>query len=282
MMNDLVGIDPQAPSSLRDLSDLLKLFSPSQGRFIADFPGEWAGELRKHLRSFSDLGKMKADEAIKHRLTHAILPIKGRFRPEMTWPENAMLLRNKGEVDISKFIGPAGKPGNVVEPIDQVLSDLDSFPDASGALIDRSADAYVNAARPILMLSRKVVLVDPYVSLKYRSWRKVLLQFMQEAVKWRQVEAFEIYYSPEKSGQNLDSQRANFESVSKEAEAIGIAIRVHSLDHNELGKQHARYLLGKENGLHFDHGFDIGNYESKNHVTWVGQPVLKALLDRFT
>ena len=37
-MNDLFGIDPQSPSCMRDISDILRLFSPSEGRFIADFP----------------------------------------------------------------------------------------------------------------------------------------------------------------------------------------------------------------------------------------------------
>ena len=157
-MNDLIGIDPKAPSSLRDLIDLLKLFSPSEGRFIADFPMEWEGELREHLRSFSDLGVMAADEAIKHRLGHAILPTNIRFRSNMPWSENAMSLRN----EVIKLVGPAGIPSNLVQPIDKVLSDPDAFPDASGALVDRTSDAYVKAARPILMRSRKVVLVDPF------------------------------------------------------------------------------------------------------------------------
>lgn len=287
-MNDLIGIDPKAPSSLRDLSDLLRLFDPSEGRFIADFPMEWEGELREHLRSLSDLGVLAVEEAIKHRLAHAILPTNIRFRSGMSWSENAMNLHG----EVFKLVGPAGIPGNLVEPIDKVLCDPDAFPDASGDLIDRTSVAYVAAARPILMLSRKVVLVDPFFVLKFQSdargmWlpdrrRKVLVQLMHEAVKWKQVEAFEIFYSPFKTGRSLDSQGADFESVAKEVGAARIAIKVRSLDCNESDKQHARYLLGLRNGLHFDHGFDVANDGSKNHVEWVSKSVLKLLLDKFT
>lgn len=287
-MNDLIGIDPKAPGSLRDLCDLVRLFSPSEGRFIADFPMEWQGELREHLRSLSDLGAMAADEAIKNRLAHAVLPTVIRFRPGMSWSENAISLRN----DVFKLIGASGTPGNLVEPIDKVLSDPDSFPDSSGALIERTPEAYVAAARPILMVSRKVVLVDPFLTLKFQpdsrgTWlpdrrRKVLVRLMREAVKWKQVEAFEIFYSPSKTGRDLDSQGADMENVAKEVGAARIAVKVHTLDRNESDKQHARYLLGLRNGLHFDHGFDVASDGSKNHVDWVSKAVLKPLLDRFT
>ena len=279
-MNDLIGIDPTAPNGLRDLNDLIRLFGPSEGRFIANFPLEWEVELRTHLRSLSDLGLMAADEIIKHRLAHAILPTNARFRSSMSWPENAMGLRQ----EVVKLIGPAGKPSNLVEPIDKVFNDPDAFPDSSGALVERTADAYVAAARPILMLSRKVVLVDPFFILKFQpdargTWitdrrRKVLEKFMHEA--------FEIYYSPSKTGRSIDSQGVDFESVVKEVGAVKIAIKVHSLDRKESDKQHARYLLGLKNALHFDHGFDVAHDGSRNHVEWVSKSVLKPLLEKFT
>jgi hypothetical protein len=61
-MNDLYGIDPQAPNNLRDLSGLLRLFGPSDGRFIADFPMAWRIELRDHMRSLSDLNQKAVEE----------------------------------------------------------------------------------------------------------------------------------------------------------------------------------------------------------------------------
>lgn len=287
-MNDLIGIDPSAPGSMRDITDLLRIFGPSEGRFIVDFPMGWQKCLREHLRSFSDLGAMMGDEIIKHRLAHAVLPTNVHFRSNMSWPENAMSLRS----EVFKLIGPSGKPGNLVEPIDLVLSDPNAFPDASGAFVDRTPDAYVVVARPILMVSRKVVLIDPFFTLKFQSdarssWlpdrrRKVLVKLMLEAVKWKQVEAFDIFYSPSKTGRNLDSQKIDFQSVADEVGASRIAVDVHSLDHSEAEKQHGRYLFGLKNGLHFDHGFDVANDGSKNHVEWVSSSALRILLEKFT
>jgi len=287
-MNDLIGIDPKAPESIRDVTDLLRIFGPSEGRFIVDFPMGWQKDLREHLRTFSDLGAMLADEIIKYRLAHAVLPTNVRFRSNMSWSENAVNLKS----EVCKLVGVSGRPSNLVESIDVVLGDPNAFPDASGAFVDRTADAYVKAARPILMVSRKVVLVDPFLVLKFQLnargvWmpdrrHKVILQFMSEAVKWRQVEAFEIFYSPSKTGRSIDSQRLDFQSIANEVGASRIAVAVHSLDRNEADKQHGRYLLGLRNGLHFDHGFDVANDGSKNHVEWLSGSALKSLLDKFT
>ena len=140
--------------------------------------------------------------------------------------------------------------------------------------------------------SRKIVLVDPFLTLKFQSdsrgaWlpdrrRKVLVQMMLEAIKWKQVEAFEIYYSPTKTGRTLTSQSDDFESLANEVGAMRVATKVHSLDRDVSDKQHGRYLLGLRNGLHFDHGFDVANDGSKNHVEWLSKGVLKSLLDKFT
>ena len=105
---------------------------------------------------------------------------------------------------------------------------------------------------------------------------------MREAVKWKQVEAFEIFYSPSKTGRDLASQSADFADVARESGGPRIALKVHSLDRNETDKQHARYFLGLRNALHFDHGFDVATDGSKNHVEWISKSVLKPLLNRFT
>jgi hypothetical protein len=286
-MNDLVGIDPKAPSNLRDLTTLLHIFGPSEGRFILDFPKEWRKDLREHMRSLSDLGGVLADEIIRNRLAHAVLPTNLRYRTNISWLENAIALRDEA----CKIIGPNGTPKNVAEPIDMVLSDPNAFLDASGALVDRTPEAYVGAARPILMVSRKVVLVDRFFRLKYIDRRgqikpdarqKVLAQFLKEAVKWKQVEAFEIFYSPQKTERSLECQLRDFGRLAEEVEAGRIAINVQSLDKANMRIQHGRYFLGLRNGLHFDHGFDVTKDGSKNHVEWISNSALKPLLEFFT
>ncbi|MDH4482454.1 MAG: hypothetical protein QE279_07075 [Rhodoferax sp.] len=282
-MNDLYGIDPQAPSNLRDLSGLLRLFGPSDGRFIADFPMAWRSELRDHMKSLSDLNQKAVEEWLVLS-QHAILPNALRYKPNLSWAENASNLREHA----TRLIGPAGKVSNLVEPLDQILTDPNAFPDASGALIPRTISAYVAAAKPILMVSRKIVLIDPYFNLrscdpddrrsalKAERHRKFLKALLEAAVQENQCQAFEIHHAIEKSGSSTDIKNELI-SIARSVGASAMAFSVRPVE-----EQHARYLLGLKNGLHFDHGFDIHNNQTENHVAWIGKAALEPLLKRFT
>lgn len=284
-MNDLFGIDPCAPSNLRDLVDIMRLFGPSEGRFIADFPMEWRGELRQHMASISDVSQMAMVESWS-RIHHAMLPVKARFRAGQSWAENAMTLRD----EVKKLIGPAGRPSNLVEPLDKVLIDPTAFPDANDGLIPRTPEAYVQAARPLLLSSRKIVLIDPFFALKFQDkrgqwcWdrrRLVLVSLLRAAARGKQVECFEIFNTPNKMvGANLLYD--DLISVAAEAGAAKMQLAIRSLDEKSLVGQHARYMLGLESGLHFDHGFDTVSDGSTNHVKWIGKSALEPLLEKFT
>lgn len=282
-MNDLYGIDPKAPSNLQDLSSLLRLFGPSDGRFIADFPIEWRQELLIHMKSISDLNQKAVVEWL-NLCRHAILSTPCRYKTNHSWAENASNLNAYAR----RLIGPIGRASNLVEPLDKVLTDPNAFPDASGALIPRTIDSYLVAASPILKVSRKIVLIDPYFNLRpfkpydngvafnAKIHRKFLKALLEAAVREKQCEAFEIYHSVEKSGASADI-KVELISIAGEVGAAAMEFKVKAVE-----VQHARYLLGLKNGLHFDHGFDIRDDQSTNHVSWIGKAVLELLLKRFT
>lgn len=290
-MNDLYGVDPAAPSSLRDLSDLMRIFGPGEGRFIADFPGQWFHDLQRHMRSLSDLQQMAALEMWLQMGRHAVLPTKARFNPAWSWNENAVTLR----AHVVKLIGRKECPASL-EPIDKVLVDPNAFPDARGGHIPRTAEAYAKAARPLLQTSPKIVLIDPYFKLRNRDQKtdqfrpsvrhkKSLEALFREAVSWRRVECFKLAVSLE---QALDGDETGeiFESdlqvLADSCGAHAIELEYVLLDSRISTDRHPRYLLGMQSGLHFDWGFDTGDADSTNHIEWMGQTVLKPLLKRFT
>lgn len=286
-MNDIYGIDPCAPSSLMDLSALMRKFGPAEGRFIAEFPMSWRNDLNEHMRRISDISQMAMTEAWIRLSKHAVLPVKSGFNRGRSWEENAVVLAD----EVVKLIGPAGRPANVVHPIDQVLVDPNAFPDARGAHIPRTVKAYLNAIGPILRSSPKVVLIDPYFALSYRDkstgrWRpdrrsKFISALLKFAVEARRVECFEIFTDPSKS---FDT-RINLDELMEVAETVGASgmqLRVNSIDRFSPIGRHARYILGMVAGIHFDYGFDLADDGSTNHVEWIGESALRPLLERFT
>jgi len=288
-MNELYGIDPKAPSNLSELSALIRLFSPYEGRFIADFPLGWTSEMRNHMSSISDLCRMATVEAWLKFGSHAILPVKQQYKSSMTWGENSAYIRN----DVVKLIGPSDKSTGSIERIDDVLIDPNAFCDSRASLIPRTALAYCEVARPILIRSRKVVLVDPFLTFRHKSFnasewqsdrrRNVIKTMLKVAQQGKFLECFEIFYVAD----NIDVYGS--EHLEEDLKALTIEIGFDNLQvaarpikKMTNTKQHARYLLGLKSGLHFDHGFDTNDDGSTNHVEWMSPGVLIPLLDKFT
>ena len=287
-MNDLYGIDPKAPSTLSELSSVLRLFSPAEGRFIADFPMGWTEELRDHMGSLSDLCRMATVEAWIQLGAHAILPTKQQYKSGLSWSENAAYLRT----DVVKLIGPSDKASTPIEPIDLILSDPAAFRDSRAGLIPRTASAYADVCSPILLRSRKVVLVDPYVTFRYWpkngfDWRfdrrrSVVKELLKIAYHGRFLECFEIFYVPENEVKGSEFLGEDLRALAVEVGFHDLQVSARPIKKEAHTKQHARYLLGLKSGLHFDHGFDTNDDGSTNHVEWLSPSVLIPLLEKFT
>lgn len=289
-MSDLYGVDPTAPSSLLEFASLMRLFDTGEGRFIADFPGEWIADVAQHIKSFSQLEQVAAIEWLR-RGKHALLPTGARYDPKWPWSENAITLGK--EEDVVSLIGAKGCPATLV-PIDRALLDPSVFRDARGGHFARTAQSYAKVARPLLQTSPKIVLIDPYLKFRtiiegtnsYRQiprFRETLDALFREAVRWKRVECFKFAVMSKEAYQGDPGGKMFKDEMRRLANKNGA--QSMELDFCELdnhSSSHARYLLGMRNGLHFDWGLDTGDPKSKSHINWIGPAALQPLLDHFT
>jgi len=288
-MNEIYGIDPKAPSNITELSALIRLFLPSEGRFIADFPMGWSVEMREHMSSISDLSRMASVEAWIKLAGHGVLPIKQHYKSSLSWSENASYINGF----VSKLIGPSHISKNPIQPLDKVLNDPDFLQDSRSAFIPRTASSYAEISAPILLKSRKVVLIDPFISFRYKTkysdqWqtdrrKNVVKAMLKIAMEGKYLECFEIFHvlDEEKESGSFFLQQ-DMSSLVNELGFDKLLFAVRQIKKDGNTKQHARYLLGLNSGLHFDHGFDTSDDGSKNHVDWMSQSVLLPLLEKFT
>lgn len=277
-MNDLYGVDPDAPSSLLEFVSLMRLFDTGEGRFIADFPGQWIDDVAQHIKSFSQLEQVAAIEWLR-RGKHALLPTGARYDPKWPWSENAITLGK--EEDVVKLIGAKGCPATLV-PIDRALLDPSVFRDARGGHFARTAQSYAKVARPLLQTSPKIVLIDPYLKFIPR-FRETLEALFREAVRWKRVECFKFAVMSKEAFQGDPGGKmfkAEMRRLANKNGAQNMELDFCKLD--DHSSSHARYLLGMRNGLHFDWGLDTGDPKSKSHINWIGPAALQPLLDQFT
>ena len=291
-MNDYYGVDPATPCDLRDLSDLCRLFRPSEGRFLMGYPDDWGRRLRDHMDQLSDFDRLVAIERFITDLQPAIVPSppRTRYDDRRGWSENAHSIRDS----VYKLIGPPGCSANV-EAFRTLLEARDGFPDAREALVPRTVNAYVNAAKPLFLTTTKVVLVDPYFRLRTETGapdtrrRKVLKAFL-EAADSGKVRVFKLVVSASKAclgDPSGDRYEKDFAQLANDATGGRIECELEVIDSvsdRASVSQHARYLLGLQSGLQFDWGFDLDDRspnKSTNHVHWLTKPVLDPLLDRY-
>ena len=289
-MNDVYGIDPEAPADFQDFVQLMRLFGTGEGRFIIDFPMSWMSAARSHLATLSSLEQLKIIELWSSRCAGSVVPTPKKISRYPSWIESATDLQSHVKALVSKRGCPP-----IAEPIDKMLERPDGFPESRGGHIPRTGAAYAQAARPLLQTSPKIVLVDPYFKLRFREkntrrfkpsdrHKDSLKCLLSESARWGRVEVFRVMVSEEQAlddDPNGESFERDLVQVANDAKADHIHLEYGFLESTSSIDRHPRYLLGMHQGLHFDWGFDAGDPQTTNHIEWMGPSVLKPLLDRF-
>jgi hypothetical protein len=252
-------------------------FRPSEGRFILEYPLDWTSRALAHARRISDLDAYKATERLAV-LRGALMPSVERYDDAKPWAENAQRIRPS----VKALIGPPGSPPTVI-PFPKTMEEPELLAEAGEARIPKTVDAYVAAARPVLMTSPKVVLIDPFFALHTSSGapdrrQKVLRAFLEVAARGR-ARIFRLVISPKAFSAQDPSGSAyqkTFENIAANAGARSITLELGTVG------EHPRYLLGMRSGLQFDWGFDIPGDGRPNHVHWLKDSVLMPLLEQYT
>ena len=291
-MNDIFGIDPGAPKDSRDLAALMRVLGPAEGRFIARYPAIWPDIVRKRMLELSDIEQSRFVELWMRKAQSSLLPTSAKFDKRLSWAENAETLRNSTKALI-------GKESDIpkVIPLSQALLDPSVFTDSRSEYVKRTAEEYVRVSRPLLLTSTRIVLVDPYFKLSFLDNRSGVIKqshrhrgsfkaLLAACVATKRVEVFcVVVNSKEALAPYKDFAVSDFECelgmVQAEAGAESIQLEYDYLEPSLFTDQHPRYLLGNTAGLHFDWGFDTGDKNTRNLVSWLSDTALEPLLDRF-
>ena len=279
-MNDRYGVDPQTPSSRRDLADLLRLFDPSEGRFVVGYPADWGARLRQHVSAWSDLDRKRAEEAAM-LMGRVLLRNNRPYDDQKRWAENASVLT--AQERIRSLIGPAGSPANVAA-LPDLMEEAQPLPDAREAFIPRDVRHYLEVAEPIFRTSLKVIVIDRFFRLHNKGGglhprHRVLEQLVAEAERGT-VKAFHLVVDPaevfSESDPNGVRYRDELNRIRSKFKGIDLKLSPRT------DCCHARYLLGNHSGLQFDHGFDVDDHfrkdpRQRNHVHWLTDQIISQL-----
>jgi len=282
-MNEIIGIDPVAPSDIKDLKSLLEMFGLSNGRFIANYPADWELILRQNLNQLKDIDKARATRLLdKHR--DATLPVDGDYKRSKDWAANAVELQGKGR-KFSEIYSTSDNPYKLPALEALLWDDDQSIPDGRGAHLPMTVESYRKAAKPLFLQSTEVHLIDSYFSLRrdggekdFRRW-KVLSGFFEEAKNSGRCTQFCMHVNGAKfpTDSSINTLVLDLEQIRDEVNYPELELS-YTVEEDKL---HGRYLFSIKGGLQFDYGFDTDtrNLDKRNHIHWLSATELEPLLN---
>ncbi len=276
-MNELYGVDPEAPMDIRDLKALLDRFGLANGRFIGRYPDDWVAMLESHFTRFQDVDRARLNRLlVLHK--DAFLSTPATYMRSKTWPENASKTRGQA-VRFHKIFAREGNDADL-PTLSSYLWDSDEDVGASrGSHIQMTASAYANACRPLFEWSSEVHLADRFFQLRRddgqidRNRSAVLRDLLRCANELGHCQTFILHFKSVKHMSEKEYEAGLIRDLQQLADEAGIrtsgpdGMMINYDIHDSLG--HGRYIFSIKGGLQFDHGFDLDR-QKLNHVHWLG------------
>lgn len=287
-MNKIYAVDPGAPNGYKELVSLMRLFGPTEGRFIYELPSSWADHALKALADAPDFGRKRASEILKRRCK-AFIKVSCPAKEGRSWLDSAKHLKPCAGVLMAE------RSCSGVISIDEALYSVGRLSSGRGSHVPRTADALTDVSGIILKISPHIVLVDRYLFLlvengwpEHDRYAPVLRKIVKLASE-SGVEIFDVYTSARRLEKNHGVERSKFEMclarLQEDVGATNIQLSARFLEdlprRADAVRQHGRYLLGVGCGMQFDHGFDVDLRGGFNHVHWLDYEELEPLLERY-
>lgn len=253
------AVEPASVATCDSPVKFLDGFGPGTGRLIAPLPKEnrWMGTLTRAL-SESTPRQLKSWARLEQRLMELRLSrptrealFSPRSRPydgTRPWIDNAVAQHR-----IAPFAAIIADEPQAHFPPDDADGLQPLFQAVRGLRVPRTGSAIVDAVRPLLNLSSRVILVDPYFDPELTRFQGVVTGILACLPQAAQVEIVTSTHRP---------AAAWPAKITRHLEPLvpaGMEVQVSLFEEQEPGpKLHARYILTDVGGIGVETGLDVG------------------------
>jgi hypothetical protein len=274
-VNEIFGIDPEAPKDLQELRSLFERFGPSSGRFIARYPDDWLSMIGSRFSSLSGLDRSRLSLLMqRHRDT--LLTIEAQYFRTKTWTDNAKCTRELKKV-LAKNPNADDLP-----TLEDFLWDTSEVDSSRGAFIPMTIEAYSAACAPLLSISSEVHVADRYFHLRRdtgdldRQKVDLIRALIRAADSGGRCKMIIFHFElPKTMAEDRFEERlqSDLEAIEPDSR-VSIQFDIHRT------MKHGRYIFSIKGGLQFDHGFLLDR-SKQNHVHWLSIGELKPIHSAF-
>lgn len=281
-MNELYAADPSVCGHASELKLLLASFGPYAGRYLANYPSDWAARVERQLENLGEIEAARVKTILRRaKESMALIPWNGlAWNKRQEWLANARPLLNTEPAMFDGLIARQATP-----PAIHHLHDLE-LPPTAEERIQGTASEYARISKILLVLSPEIALVDPYLNPLKGECAAVLKAMFDTAAKgkcqkislWaRESEvcrrgAYPVIQADLEDRLRQLARQAGFKP-RREIEMILVE------DESRRAKMHGRFLLSIKGGIRFDQGFQQLPQGRQVDVGPVGKTTHNALLD---
>ena len=249
------ALEPEAVASWQSFRYFIDQFGAEHGRLISQFPGKWK---RKVIEACTESGVRRTAFVEKLKTLDRELIRSGRpYDPKQLWLDNAIAQHN---VDPFAAIIAASNPMGVASVLeaDSVDGTTPGWVVAREQKVERRAATLAGAIAPLIRVSKRILLVDPYLKPTTPRYQRSLRQILAQGLHGHAgVEALEIHVRT--AGNTTAAWQNDSEHSLRGLLPPGIEVTLVRWDDQGGGEvMHARYVLTDIGGLSVDHGLDEG------------------------
>ena len=148
-MNELYAADPAICEHVSELKLLLDSFGPYAGRYLANYPADWATLVEKQFENFGEIEKAKVKTILRRAKEGMAIITRSNLSwdDQQEWLTNAKLLLSAAPVVFDGLIATQATP-----PAIRHLHELD-LPPTAEERITGTANEYARVSKILLILS---------------------------------------------------------------------------------------------------------------------------------
>lgn len=283
-MNELYAADPAICDRASDLKLLLSSFGPYAGRYLANYPTDWASQVEQRFFSAGEVEAARAQTLLRRAKENLSLVTRSNlpWNTQQAWLPNASPMLTGATAVFDGLIALEAKPPTIHQ-----LHDLELPPTAEERIAGVAAE-YARISKILLVLSPEIALIDPYLNPLKRSCALVLTSLFDLAAKGKcqkislWARAAEVLDSGNGTTIKADLQDALHRLARPANFKPGREIEMMLVeDEASQSKIHGRYLLSIKGGIRLDQGFQQLPAGRRVDVGPVGRAIHGDLLDLY-
>jgi hypothetical protein len=269
------ALEPHAVTSWESARYFLDAFSPSKGRFLAEYPRHWVRLLLTGLTCGDMEKKRIANRLEMAKKSRAFYRRSAPYDGERPWIDNAR--QEHARRAFRAVIACASSSEDYVLEASSLDESNPRWEVAGGRLLSREPSVFVQALELLLMVSSQMVIIDPYFRADQPA-KTSLLTALCVSINGR-ISEVQVH-----CGSKLSYKlcMGHAERALPHCVPIGMKVSLRAWEQRQGGPRiHNRYLLTDVGGVQFGDSIEEGEPGEHDRVSILEESTRARLWDEF-